>query len=88
MYHFGSSLLKHSLKHANLDPNMKLSGVPEDIESVLSVDKVKSLISSLKQEGTSIINTLVNGESQGYIIYIVALLVIFVSLELLVFIVA
>jgi predicted ribosome quality control (RQC) complex YloA/Tae2 family protein len=68
VYHYGPSLIEHCIWTAGLDPMLKLS--IDNIQDTLPETQWNDLITSLRDEGSRVINNLISGEGGcGYILY-------------------
>ena len=68
VYHFGPSLIEHCILSAGLEPNVKLTpDVP--LEEVVSLAAWSSLVAALQEEGLAVVDSLVNGDGGGYVLY-------------------
>eukprot|EP00581_Thalassiosira_minuscula_P003102 CAMPEP_0183746706 /NCGR_PEP_ID=MMETSP0737-20130205/66895_1 /TAXON_ID=385413 /ORGANISM="Thalassiosira miniscula, Strain CCMP1093" /LENGTH=1321 /DNA_ID=CAMNT_0025982409 /DNA_START=49 /DNA_END=4013 /DNA_ORIENTATION=+ len=68
VYHYGPSLIEHCIWTSGLDPVLKLSH--DNIEYTLPEASWNDLITSLREEGSKVIENLTSGEGGGgYILY-------------------
>jgi len=67
VYHYGPSLIEHCIRSAGLDPVVKLKH--DNIEYTLPEVSWEDLITSLREEGSRVIDNLTSGESGGFILY-------------------
>lgn len=67
VYHYGPSLIEHCIRDAGLDPVVKLKH--DNIEYTLPESSWEDLITSLREEGSRVIDNLTSGESGGFILY-------------------
>lgn len=67
VYHYGPSLIEHCIRSAGLDPVVKLKH--DNIDYTLPEASWQDLITSLREEGSRVIENLTSGESGGFILY-------------------
>jgi len=67
VYHYGPSLIEHCIRSAGLDPVVKLKH--NNIDYTLPEASWEDLITSLREEGSRVIENLTSGESGGFILY-------------------
>jgi len=67
VYHYGPSLIEHCIRSAGLDPVVKLKH--DNIDYTLPEASWEDLITSLREEGSRVIENLTSGESGGFILY-------------------
>mmetsp|Transcript_17184 Transcript_17184/g.37074 ORF Transcript_17184/g.37074 Transcript_17184/m.37074 type:complete len:1292 (-) Transcript_17184:45-3920(-) len=68
VYHYGPSLIEHCLRTAGLNPLLKLTR--DNLEYTLPEASWGDLITSLREEGSRVIDNLTSGErGAGYILY-------------------
>ena len=67
VYHYGPSLIEHCIRSAGLDLAVKLKH--DNIDYTLPEASWLDLITSLREEGSRVIENLTSGESGGFILY-------------------
>mmetsp|Transcript_4276 Transcript_4276/g.7035 ORF Transcript_4276/g.7035 Transcript_4276/m.7035 type:complete len:1261 (+) Transcript_4276:138-3920(+) len=67
VYHYGPSLIEHCIRSAGLDPVVKLKH--DNIDYTIPEASWEDLITSLREEGSRVIENLTSGESGGFILY-------------------
>lgn len=67
VYHYGPSLIEHCIRSAGIDPVVKLTH--DNIEYTLPESSWHDIITSLRDEGSRVIQNLSSGENGGFILY-------------------
>ena len=67
VFHYGPALIEHCILCAKLEPNTKFS--IDTIEKIMPPSLWEGLISSLRVEGSQILDNLNNGDGSGYLLY-------------------
>jgi predicted ribosome quality control (RQC) complex YloA/Tae2 family protein len=67
VFHYGPSLIEHCILSAELDAGKKFT--LETLEEVMPPSKWDTLIKSLRDEGSRIIDDFANSENKGYVLY-------------------